>query len=169
MSALRVALLDHGQGASPANETAAALRERGHDAVVIGGRGNALDSVLDRRGFTTPLTHVPATIRQLTLGRYDIAHAFSPQDAYAALHWRRRGGRLVVFSCTEPIEREWLADRRLKLRFLRAALEESDAVIVHDEGSRAAAWRWLSLEPPLIPKEDAVALEDLYRRLLAQT
>ena len=103
------------------------------------------------------------------MGRYDIAHAFSPHDAYAALYWRRRSARPVVFSCTEPVERERLADGRLRLRFLRAALEQSDAVIVHDEHSRAAAWRWLSLEPQLIATADAAALEDLYRRLLAQT
>jgi hypothetical protein len=167
VSALRVALLDH--GASPANDIAAALREVGHDAVVLGGGGTALDALLARRGFTTPLTHLPATFRQLAAGRYDIAHAFSPQDAYAALYWRRRSGRPVVFSCTEPIERERLADRRLRLRFLRAALEESDAVIVHDEDSRAAAWRWLSLEPPLVARGDAAALVDLYRGLIAQT
>jgi len=169
VSALRVALLDHGQGASPANDVAASLRGRGHDAVVLGGRGAAVDALLERRGFTTPLTHLPATLRQLAGGRYDIAHAFSPQDAYAALYWRRRSGRPVVFSCTEPVERERLADRRLRLRFLRAALEQSDVVIVHDEDRRVAAWRWLSLEPPLILAADAAGLERLYRRLLAQT
>ena len=169
MTALRVALLDHGQEASPASDIAATLRERGHDPVLIGGRGTPLDALPDRRGFTTPLTHLPATVRQLTTGRFDVAHAFSPQDAYAALRWRRRSGRPAVFSCPEPVERARLADRRLKLRFLRAALEESDAVIVHDERSREAAWRWLSLEPPLIPARDAAALEDLYSRLLAHT
>lgn len=169
MTPLRVALIDHGQEASLASDLAASLRERGHDAVVIGGRGTALDGLLERRGFATPLTHLPATVAQLARGGYDIANAFSPPDAYAALYWARRSGRPVVFSCTHPVERARLADRRLKLRFLRAALEDSDAVIVHDEDSRAAAWRWLSLEPPLIPWRDAAALEDLYRRLLAQT
>lgn len=169
MSALRVALLDHRQGTSPANELAASLRERGHDAVVLGGRGSALDALLDRRGFTTPLTHLPGILRGLAGGRYDIAHAFSPQDAYAALCWRRRSGRPVVFSCADKVDRERLADRRLSLRFLRAALEQSDAVLVHSEDSRVAAWRWLSLEPPLIPPADGAALEGVYRRLLAQT
>lgn len=169
MTALRVALLDHGQEASPASDIAAALRERGHDPVLIGGRGTPLDALLDRRGFTTPLAHLPATLRRLTAGGFHIAHAFSPHDAYAALSWRRRSDRPVVFSCPEPVERARLADRRLKLRFLRAALEESDAVIVHDEHTRAAALRWLSLEPPLIRATDAAALEELYSRLLAQT
>jgi hypothetical protein len=169
VSVLRVALLDHRQEGSLANEIAAGLRGRGHDAAVLGGRATAFDALLDRRGFTPPLTRLPVAVRELTRGRYSIAHAFSPQDAYVALHWRRRGGGPVVFSCTEPMDRERLADRRLKLRFLRAALEQSDAVVVHDEASRAAAWRWLSIEPRLIPAADAADLYDLYRRLLAQT
>jgi Glycosyltransferase Family 4 len=169
VSSLRVAVLDHGQEGSLANEIAAGLRGRGHDAAVLGGRGTAFDALLDRRGFTTPLTRLPGAVRELARGGYDVAHAFSPQDAYAALHWRRRSGPPVVFSCTEPIERERLADRRLKLRFLRTALQQSDAVVVHDEASRASAWRWLAIEPPLIPAADAAGLERLYRGLLAQT
>ncbi|HEX6457332.1 MAG TPA: glycosyltransferase family 4 protein [Thermoleophilaceae bacterium] len=167
MTALRVALLDH--EASPAGDIAAALRERGHQAVVLGGRGTALDDLLARRGFTTPLTHLPVAVRELARGDHDVAHAFSPQDAYAALRWRRESGRPVVLSCTEPIERERLANGRLKLRFLRASLEHADAVIVHDEKARAAAWRWLSIEPELIPLADTAELERVYRRLIAQT
>jgi len=166
---LRVALVHHGQGVSHAHDLAASVRELGHEAHVIGGRPTALDALLGWRGFTTPLAHVPATLRELARGGYDIAHAFSPQDAYAALLWRRRSGRPVVFSCTEPIQRERLADGRLRLRFLRTALQESDAVIVHDEEARAAAWRWLALELPVIEPSDGAEHERLYRRLLDQT
>jgi hypothetical protein len=134
---------------------------------VLGGRCSALDGLLAGRGFTTPLTHLPATVRELAAGGYDIAHAFSPQDAYAALRWRRRSGRPLVFSLAEPVAREHIADRRLRLRFLLAALTQSDAVIVHDEETRAAAWRWLALEPPVIELDDGAGHERLYLGLLA--
>ena len=82
---------------------------------------------------------------------------------------RHSSGRPVVFSCAEPIEREQLSNGRLRLRFLRTALEESDAVIVHDDAACAAAWRWLALEPPVIAAGDGAGHEQLYRSLLAQT
>ena len=75
----------------------------------------------------------------------------------------------MVFSCAEPIEREQLSNLRLRLRFVRTALDESDAVIVHDDAARAAAWRWLALEPPVIAASDGAAHERLYRSLLGQT
>jgi len=136
---------------------------------VLGSTPTPLDPLLEHRGFTTPLAHLPFTLGALLRGHYDVAHAFSPQDAYAALLWRHSSGRPVVFSCAEPIEREQLSNGRLRLRFLRTALEESDAVIVHDDAARAAAWRWLALEPPVIAAGDGAGHEQLYRSLLAQT
>jgi hypothetical protein len=169
VTALRVALVHHGRRTSAANELAATLQERGHDAAVIASRPTALDALLGRRGFATPIAHLPATLRELATGHYDIAHAFTPHDAYAALLWGRRSGCPVVFSCVEPIQRERLAERRLSLRLLRAALDKSDALIVHDDEARDAAWRWLALELPVIPLGDGAEHERLYRRLLAQT
>lgn len=166
---MNVALVHHGRGAPAAHDLAASLRDLGHQATVLGSTPTPLDPFLERRGFTTPLTHLPFTLGALLRDSYDIAHAFSPQDAYSALLWRRRSGRPVVFSCAEPIEREQLSNRRLRLRFVNAALEESDAVIVHDDDARAAAWRWLALEPPVIAPSDGAAHERLYRSLLAQT
>ena len=42
-------------------------------------------------------------------------------------------------------------------------------MIVHDEEARAAAWRWLALELPVIEPSDGAEHERLYRRLLDQT
>jgi Glycosyltransferase Family 4 len=166
---VNVALLHHGRGAPAVHELAASLRELGHDVTVLTRGPTALDAPLGRRGFTTPLTHLPLMLAALTRGSYDVAHAFSPQDAFAAHLWRRRSGRPVVLSLIEPIERERLADGRLRLRFLGIALEQSDAVIVHDDEGRAAAWRWLALEPPVIAPSDGEAHERLYRSLRNQT
>jgi Glycosyltransferase Family 4 len=164
-----VALVDHSRRAPAVHDLAASLGDLGHEVAVISPPATPLDGLLRRRGFATPLTHIPLTLQALLRGDYELAHAFSPQAAYAALLWRRlRGGR-AVFSLVEPIERERLSDRRLRLRLLSTALGESDAVIVHDEDTRAAAWRWLSLEPRLIPPTDGTELERVYRGLLAQT
>jgi hypothetical protein len=151
------------------DDLAARLRELRHDVGVLGSDPSPLDALLERRGFTTPVTHLPMTVAALARGRYDVAHAFSAQDAYTALRWRRRSGRPVVFSLTEPIERERLANRRLRLRFLSAALEQSDTVIAHDEDTRAAAWRWLAIDAPVIEPSDGAAHDRLYRSLLSQT
>lgn len=129
----------------------------------------ALDTLLRRRGFSATLAEVPFTLGALARGGHDVVHAFSPEDAYAALLWRRRSGRPVVFSLAEPIERERFADGRLRLRLLSAALEQTDAVVVHDDAAREAAGRWLALEPQVIAPGDGPAVERLYRRLLAQT
>ena len=166
---MNVALLHHGRGAPAVHELAGSLRESGHDITVLTPDPTALETPLERRGFTTPLTHLPFTCAALLRGNCDVAHAFSAQDAYAALLWRRRSGRPVVFSLIEAIERERLADARLRLRFLSTVLEQSDALIVHDNEARAAAWRWLALEPRVIAASDAAGHERLYRSLLAQT
>jgi hypothetical protein len=170
---LRVALVHHShEEPVVVHDLAASLRDLGHEVAVLSshdGRTTPLEGALRRRGFTTPLTHLPSTLLALHRGDYHVAHAFSPQDAYISLAWRRRSRRPVVFSCAEPIERERLADRRLRLRFLTTALEESDAVIVHDDEARAAAWRWLALDLPVIAPAGGAEHERLYRRLLAQT
>jgi glycosyl transferase family 4 len=166
---LRVALVHHGRGAPVVHNLAAALEHLGVGVSVIGAAPTPLEGVLRRRGFAGPLTHVPATLRALMRDDPDVVHVFSPQDAWAAFAWRRRNRHPVVFSVIEPIERERLADGRLQLRLLNAALEQSDAVIVHDDAARATAWRWLALEPQVIAPGEGAALERLYRQLLDQT
>jgi hypothetical protein len=165
---LRIALVHHSSGPVAA-ELLQALRTAGHRAEVLGARGvPPVEKVLRYRGFATPLTHVPSVVAALRRGRYDVAHALSPQDALAALLWRRRGGGAVVFSPAEPPSRETLADRRLSLRLVQRALDESDAVVALTDTTRAATARWLALEVPLIEAHDAAGWESLYRELLAR-
>lgn len=166
---LRVALLHNGRGAAPVQELAAALRVLGHRVTMPDAAPSPLDPFLRARGFTGPLAGMPLALATLARGYHQVTHAFSPEDACAALVWRRRSGRPVVLSLAEPIERERLADGRLRLRLLSAALGQSDAVIVHDHEAREAAWRWLAIEPQVVAPGDGLALERLYRRLLVQT
>jgi hypothetical protein len=83
----------------------------------------------------------------------------------AALAWRRLGGGPVVFSTAEPVSRESLADARLSFRMVQRALSDSDAVVALSEPGRAAMWRWLALEVPLIEPGDASGWARLYREV----
>jgi hypothetical protein len=138
-------------------------------ATVIEPKGvPAVERLLGKRGFTPGLTHVPATLAALATEDFDLAHAFSPLDAVAALAWRRRSGRPVVLTLTERLRRENVADRRLRLWSLARAVEESDALLSADEGVRASAGRWLAVAPTVLAGNDAAAHEHLYRDLLAR-
>lgn len=186
----RVALVhhDHPRPAPPGvprvvREVADGLRERGHEPVVVSSHraasqrstqdGTAVlrvarlpEGFLRRRGFTGPLTHLPLVLRALHRGDFDLAHAFSAPDAAAALRWRRATGRPVVFTCAEPMDRADLADRRLRLRLLQAAVDQCDAVTVPTDAGRVAMERWMAVEAVHLEPSDGAGHERLYRTLL---
>lgn len=188
---LRIALLHHGYGVSAGSdaakvvgELADGLRAAGHrpcvltshhgltrrfteDEVPVVQVGRLPEGMMYRRGFAGPLTHVPLTVRALVGAGYDVAHAFSPQDALAGTLWRRLVGRPTVFTCLETLTRDRLADRRLRLWLLRHAVEGSDMVIAPSVEGGEALWRWMALDAPVIDPRDAGAHERAYRRLMA--
>jgi hypothetical protein len=141
----RVALLDHRGGG--------------------GGPLSAVDALLGRRGFTRPLAHVPITVAGLLAGRYELAHALTPSDAVAALAWRARTGRPVVFTCSESLSRANVSDARLRLSLLRRATEEPDAVLAATPEVAESMRRWLALDAPVL---DGRGLERLYGELIAR-
>lgn len=126
---------------------------------------HGVDGLLNRRGFATPLAHVPWTMLGLLRGGFELAHAFSLSDAVAALGWRRITGRPVVVTLTEPPARERLADRRLRLWSLERVLDEADAVVAADDAVRDAMLRWLAVDAPVIPPGDGAANKRLYEAL----
>jgi len=159
----RVALVGGG------DELAAGLRAAGHRPLRVDARElPALEALLARRGFTGSLTAVPAIAATLLAARAELAEAFSPAGALGALAWRRLTGGPVVFTCTEVLDRARVADRRLRLRALSAAAEDSDAVLAADEAVRAALRRWLAVDAPVAARDDAGARDRLYRDLLGQ-
>jgi hypothetical protein len=168
---LRIALLGGDTGTY--GELATGLAALGHTVVapgaVAGGTGAWLEAGLGRRGFTDSLTTVPSTLRVLERGDYDVAHAFAPAAAYAALLWRRRRHpRLaVVFTSTEILHRDRLADRRRRLTTMAAAVERSDAVTVTTPVAQASLLRWMATDAELIAATDAAGHAALYARLLA--
>lgn len=162
------------------HELARALRAAGHEARVLSSRvgptrrsdedgfelvrlGRLPEGPLRSRAFDTPITHIPALLREIAGGGYDAVHAFSPQDAAAAAH----GPAPVAFTPVEAPRREALAERRLRLRFWEEAIRPPTAVVVPDEEGRAAAWRWLAVEPEVAAPGDAAAHERVYRSIRA--
>lgn len=182
---MNVALLQaptQGVRGPDARALARALGERGHGATVLSShRGPSRTSVeegvqtiysrrwpeapLRFRGFTGPLTPIPQMVAQLLRGRYDLAHAFSPPDALAALWWQRLTGRPVVFTWSEHVSRESLADRRLRLRLVEKAIADANAVVAPDHEAAAQLRRWLMIEPTVIDGADGAAHERMYKSL----
>jgi glycosyltransferase involved in cell wall biosynthesis len=180
---VRVALVHHSYGtdwAGPAGphvrELARALRAEGHEPHVLSSRagptrrsredgvpvshlGRLPEGPLRSRAFDTPVTHIPALLRELAdPERFDAVHAFSPQDAAAAVH----GPAPVVFTPVEPPRREALAERRLRLRFWEAAVRVP--FVVPDEELREAVWRWLAVEASVVAPTDAAGHVRIYGR-----
>lgn len=188
---LRVALLIHSYSVGGSQPPAArhvralarALRDAGHrpevisshraptqrtveDGVPILRTRRLPEALLARRGFVVPLTQIPGDVLALTRGGFELAHAFSPQDALAALVWHRLVRRPVAFTCSEPLTRERLADRRLRLWLLQQAAERSDAVVAPTEAARQSLVRWLAVEARRLEPEDGLGHEHVYRALL---
>jgi hypothetical protein len=178
---VRVALLDHEHPSPFVTELASALAAGGDHACVIACRVGAArrshvagytlvevprlpEAPLRVRGFERPLTHVPLAAAELLRGSFDVAHAFSPVDAIAARWWRERRGGPVAFTMLDPPTRATLANRRLTLRLVTAALGESDAVLAADPEVAAAMQRWLAVDAEVVPPERHA---ELYRSLLA--
>ena len=82
-------------------------------------------------------TSVPASVRELRRcrGQFDVAHAFTAADVYAALRW---GGGPVVFGVAEVLGRDRLANRRQRLALLGRAIQDSAAVVATGEEQQAA-------------------------------
>jgi len=187
---LRVALLLHSYGsrteslaARDAWQLARALRDAGHHPHIVCSHVGSFEKTADehipllrvprlpegalhRRGFTGPLTGAPGASAALLGARVDVAHAFSVPDALSARLWRRLTGRPALLTCTKPVTREGVADRRLRLSLLGHAVEQSDAVIAPTEPVRAALFRWLAVDAELIDPADARTHVQLYRGLL---
>jgi glycosyltransferase involved in cell wall biosynthesis len=99
-----------------------------------------------RRGWQQYLTHVPFSYGSLVAGDDDLAHAFFPTDAVAAV----RCARPAVFSYMGLPDRPVLADRRAKLRVLERVVKGSDAVIVLSDAAADGMRRWFGIEPRVI-------------------
>lgn len=160
---MRVALLQDEPRADVA-ALAATLRARGVDVTVAGAPPSLapVEALLRRRAFEHGLTAVPFAYR--ALAGVDVAHAFALAPAFAAA----RAGRPLVLSFGAPVSREVVAARRLRFRFLKAALEAAAATTAPDEAVAASAERWLGVRPRVLdPAADADGLAALYDEVIA--
>jgi phosphatidylinositol alpha-mannosyltransferase len=104
------------------------------------------DERLTRRLYPDYLTHVPFSYAALRAGAYELANAFYPTDALAAVRWASRTRRPTVFSYGGLPDRPVLADRRHKLRILERAIRGSDAVVTSSRTAADAMKRWFGVE-----------------------
>jgi glycosyltransferase involved in cell wall biosynthesis len=102
------------------------------------------------RNFQEALTHVPMSYLSLRRGSDDLAHAFFPTDALAAIQWAELTGRPAVFSYMGVPQRSVLSSKRLRLRILERVTTRSDAIVVLTKAARDGMWKWLGVEPRLI-------------------
>ena len=167
-AALRIALLHPAPAPSALRALEAGMRAAGHAPSVIAPRPlPRAERLLRARGFTGPLSHLPAAAAALARERFDLAHAFALPDAAAALRWGAWARAPVVFTSLEPLDRSRVADGRLRLRMLETVLAEAAAVTAPDEAVREAFERWLAVAAPVLDPGDADAHERLYRSVLA--
>jgi hypothetical protein len=162
---LRIALLEHDQRGGT-RALAAALEDQAADVEAIRPSGFP-DALLRLRKIGDRPGRMPGALAALARGGYDVAHAFTAQDAAVAVVWSRLTGRPAVFSVREPLTRANVADRRLRLAVLRLALERSAAVVAADEAAAASLRRWMAIEPRVLsPGSGAehLALYDELRR-----
>ena len=174
MSGIRAALLTFGYwpevqrgGERIVHDLSLELTRLGHDPrIITSHRGRPSRSVEDGvpvlRSWRPPeaplrlrkieehLSHLPASYTALRRGDDDIANAFYPTDALAAVRWSERTGRPCVFSHTGSPQRDHVSNRRLRMRILERVTLGSTAVTALSRAARDNIWRWLGVEARLI-------------------
>lgn len=113
-------------------------------------RLDRLEGRLDRRAFEQHLTHLPFAYRALCRLDPDVAHPLYPTDALAALRWKRRTGRPVVFSYMGVPHRTALVARRRRKEIMVEVCTGADAVVSLSEAVRDGFERWLGVDAPVI-------------------
>jgi len=162
---VRVALLDAG-GASGAHALEAA--GLGRRVTVTAPRG--LDVALRARKLGDRLATVPPAWAALRRGGFELAHAFSAEDALAAAGWR---GPLVLTITAAP-ERAEIARRRVRLRSTLWALGTADVVLAADDAVADGLRRWYGVDARVLatPQDHAAvyagALRATSSRMSAQ-
>lgn len=108
------------------------------------------ERLLTLRNIEPSLTHLPFSYLALVNGDDDVAHAFYPTDALAALRWSRRTGRPAVFSYMGHPNRRVLSAYRLRKAILEQVMNESAAVVTLSRASADAMWRWFGVESRVV-------------------
>lgn len=105
---------------------------------------------LQRRGFEDFLTHVPLSYAALRCVRPDVAHAWFPTDALAAVRYGRATGRPVVHSYMGVPDHRGLMWRRRRLAITRRALAGADVTVALSRHAAHEFRRSFGYEAPVI-------------------
>jgi phosphatidylinositol alpha-mannosyltransferase len=103
------------------------------------------------RWYEDHLESTPAMVRQILRGHYDLAHAFVPSYAWAAVKARRLGGPQTIFSFHGIPERRYLIARRYRIEMLAAIVAEGAATTVLSRAAAAVFRRYLLVDPMVLP------------------
>ncbi len=150
------------------HDLAAGLAGRGHEITLITSHPGSPSSAEEdgfrvvrnwRPPYMRPLrwyedhvAEVPATAFRLWRGDFDIAHAFFPADAWAAMQARRRlGGPPFVFTIHGIPVRQYLVERRYRLEMQLDLVKEAAATTVLSEAAAEGVRRYLLAEPQVVP------------------
>jgi phosphatidylinositol alpha-mannosyltransferase len=155
-------------------EFGATLAARGHRVTLLtshrarGSRTNERGMEVRRRRRPPPLPtlavherhleNLPNVVGGLLRGRFDVAHAHFPTDAWAAVKARRLGGPPVICTLHGVPTREYLVARRYRLEMLGTVAAETSALAVGSEAAARACRTYLLRDPHVIaPGVDAAA------------
>lgn len=144
-----------------------ALAERGHEVTVLTTHPRAQEEsgedgmrvVRSRRPPQPPglaaheyhLAGIPNAWLRLVRGEFDVAQAFFPTDAWAAVRARRRGGPPVVATIHGIPVREYLVARRYRLDMhVEIARSAEECTVLSRAAARPFA-RYLLREPVILP------------------
>ena len=142
---MRVALL------RAPRDLAASLADTGDDVTLVRAR-RPPRFLTARRGYDEDLGLVPATMAELLRGGFDVAHAFSGVDAWAAVRARALGGPPVVFTLARAPLRQDLVARRYRLAMTVAAATGAERCSVLSARAAAAFRRYLLRDPDVVPR-----------------
>ena len=146
------------------HDVAAGLAARGHDVTLVTSHRARRSVTIDdgftvirnwrpptklahRRAYEFHLTNAPAVAAELLRGRYDVAHAFHPVDAWVAAALPVP----FVYSMNGIPAREFLVARRHRLAMLQRAVDRAAAVTVLSKAAAEPFERYLLRRPEVVP------------------
>ncbi len=109
-----------------------------------------MEGRLQRRMIEEYTSHTRFSLLALRLGDAQIAQAMHGPDAVAALKWKRRTGKPVIYSFMGVPDHDGMFERRHRLDYVNAALAGCDVVTVLSRAAQDAFQRWFGHEARLI-------------------
>ena len=109
------------------------------------------DGPFHARSYNYHLHTAPGFAWRLIRGGFDVAHAFQPAAAWAAVEAQRLGGPPVVFSLLGAITEEWVSGDRMRFRMLERTVRGAAGVTVLSESVSRSFARFLHREAAVLP------------------